>query len=158
MKKRFLTLSLAVGIIARAAFSSHAGELEDLSGKWSCSKTNSEGAAYKQVIDFKKDTFVFQIVDSAAKVLLYAEGKVKLDKAGGLRVLKLSDIQYGRSKDDLQPIDDDRTDVYTIRDDKLLLVSNFDKERDNQEPQVDTYVKVAAKPAETPASKAKSKE
>jgi uncharacterized protein (TIGR03067 family) len=148
---RFAALLLSAAF-AGAAFVSRADDLEDLAGKWSVSKSK-DGAQFKQVIEIKKDKFVFHIINGDQKEILYAEGKVKLDKASGLKIIKFVEIQYGQSKEDLQTLDDDRTDIYTLRDGKLLLVSNFDKERDDQEPQVDAYIKST----EATADKAKDK-
>jgi hypothetical protein len=142
-------LFAALAVVASPA---RADDLDDLAGKWSVSKTK-DGNQFRQVIEIKKDKFVFHIIDSEKKDILYAEGKVKLDKAGPLKIIKFTEIQYGKSKDDLQALDDDRADVYTLRDGKLHLVSNFDKERDDQEPEMDTYTKAVEAATEKPKDK-----
>jgi hypothetical protein len=145
MKNKYFALFFVTGLMAVVTSAARGSDLDEIAGSWSASKTNATGASYKQTLEFKKDHFVFQILDNSGGTVLYADGKVKVDRAGDLRVAKLTDIQYGKSKDDLQSADDDRTDIFTVRDDKLILATNFDKERDSQEPQTETYVKVIAK-------------
>ncbi len=120
-----------------------ADDLAQLAGKWSFQKTNSEGQAYTQSIEITKDKFVFKLLRSNAETAIYAEGKVKLEKSGPFNVVKFTDIQGGTSKDELQPIDDDRVSIYVLDDDKWTLAANFDKDRDDQKPSLDVYVKAA---------------
>jgi hypothetical protein len=56
-------------------------------------------------------------------VLLVSKGIAKVEKAGPIRVLTIADIRAGRSADDLQPVDDSRALVFTIRDGRLVLAS-----------------------------------
>ena len=155
MKKHFLLIVLTISMFAGAPFAAQADGLDDIAGKWSTSKTNNEGNAFKQIIDFKKDKFVFRIMGADDKAVFYAEGKIKLDKTGDLLVIKFTDIQYGKSKEELQAADEERTDIYALRDGKLILASNFDKERDGQPPGLDTYEKVAEKSPDASKEKAK---
>ena len=148
MKKTFFTTILSLTLLAGASVLSRASTLDDLAGRWTISKTNAEGNAFKQVIEFKKDKFVFRIIGAEDKTVIYAEGKVKLEKVGDLEIIKFTDVQYGKSKDELQAADDDRSDVFTLREGRFILASNFDKERDGQKPEVDAYEKVVEKAAD----------
>ena len=130
--------------------------LESVQGKWSVTKTNRENQRYSQTLEFKQGQFTFQRLDNDGQVRLMAKGKVQAEKAGPFEILKLSDIQGGRSAEELAPVDDTRAYVYAVREGKLILASNFDKERGNEAPGVDTYDRVAT-PKE-PAANASSRE
>jgi hypothetical protein len=72
-------------------------------------------------------------------VRFVAKGTIKTEKAGPLNILTISGIEAGASADQLTPVDDRRTSVYTVRGTKLILASNFDEERDNERPGVESY-------------------
>lgn len=131
-------LALA-GLTSTAAF---ADDLERLAGKWSVSKTNSEGRKYSQTIEITKNKLTFKVVGEDQAVRLYAEGTVKIEKLGPFSVMKVTDIKGGSSESDLTPVDDDRTLVYQLGYDTWTVASNFDKERD-QPPSLDVYRKAA---------------
>lgn len=141
-----LTFAVA-GLLAcqgLAALAADAPSLEPLQGKWSVTKTNREGAPYRQTVEFKKDQFVLQITREDGSVRLFAKAKVKAERAGPVEVLTISEIEGGRSPDELQPVDDPRAVVFALRGDTLYLASNFDKERDNERPSADAYTRVEA--------------
>lgn len=139
---------ITVGLFMAAALPAFSGEnppsLEPLQGKWSVTKTNQNGNRYSQLIEIKKDQLTFRIVGEDERVRLFAKGTVKAEKAGPFDALILSNIQGGRSEEELEPVDDDRASVYALRDGKLILAVNFDRERDNEKPGIDTYVRPAA--------------
>jgi len=116
--------------------------LEPLQGKWSVTKTNREGSRYSQVIEITRDKFTFRATGEDQQVRLFAKGTVNVEKAGPFDALILSDIQGGRSEDELKPVDDRRASVYALRDGKLILAGNFDRERDKENPGVDAYVRL----------------
>ena len=82
----------------------------------------------------------------------HAEGDVKLDKAGPFKTMVFTNIKAGESDSDLSPIDDTYTSIYRIGEDNTwTLLTNFDKDRDQQKPSLDVYRKTK----ETATSKAK---
>lgn len=136
MKGSILCLVVSLSVSAVAAEKSG---LDDLQGKWSVTKTNGEGDRYTQHLDIKDSRLAFELRDGSGEVRFYAKGKIKAEKAGPLNVLIVSDIEAGRSSSELEAVNGDRTSVFAMREGKLVLVSNMDKERDNQPPTLDTY-------------------
>ena len=136
-----------VGFIVLLALGSHAAELSSglkaLQGKWSGARTNREGDRYAFTLEIKDDKLTFEAKDPGGDIRLVAKGTAKAEKSGPLNVLTLSNIRAGGSADDLQDVGDTRTSIYTIRDGKLLIASNFDRERENERPRVDEYTRVA---------------
>jgi uncharacterized protein (TIGR03067 family) len=116
------------------------GDLESLSGKWTVKKTNAEGQQYVQHIEIKKDKFTFRIASSDDETRLYAEGDVKIEKAGPFKVIVFQNIQAGGSKSELSPIDDTYTSIYKLDEDSWTVATNFDRDR-NQKPSLDVYKK-----------------
>ena len=102
-------------------------------------KTNREGDRYSQTIEIKLDKLTFEIRDADNQVRMAGKGKVKLEKAGPFQVLSLSDIQAGRSLDELEPVDETRAAVYRVVDGKLYVASNLDRERETERPGMDVY-------------------
>lgn len=145
MKIRFTSMLAAFSLPVTLVFSALAADqppsLGSLQGKWSVTKTNAEGRVYSQVIEIKKDQLTFQIFDAEDQLRLVAKGTLKAERAGPFEVLLLSDIRGGRSPEEMESVDDSRTLVYTLRDDELFIASNFDKERSNERPGTDAYVR-----------------
>ena len=144
MKKKLIQLVSLLGFaVVTAIPAAGADDLATLAGKWSVNKTNEEGK-FTQQIEIKKDKFTFKIMSPEGEVRLYAEGDVKLDKAGPFKTVIFTNIKAGGSADDSSPIDDTFTSIYKIADDDTwLVVMNFDKERDEmQKPSLDVYHKV----------------
>ena len=121
--------------------------LDLLQGSWSAAKTNREGRPYSQLIEIRKDQLTVQIFDAENQLRMVAKGTIKAEKAGPFDVLFLSNIRGRRSLEKLESVDDSIAVVYAVRDGKLFLASNFDKERNNQPPTIDTYVRKEAAPA-----------
>jgi hypothetical protein len=139
MNKMIFCVLFASAAIAGAAEISPA--LKSLQGKWNGERTSSDGQKSKTVLEIKDDKLNFQSFNAGGDLRFVAKGTVKVDKAGGLGVLKLSDLRAGRTEDDLQPVDDERVSAYTVREGKLYLASGFDKERENERPRVEEYTK-----------------
>jgi uncharacterized protein (TIGR03067 family) len=156
MKSYITAILTAVGFAAVCVTPVFGDDMETLTGKWSCQKTNEDGQKYTQQIEIKKDKFTFKISDKDGDTMIYAEGKAKLDKAGPFKTLVLSDIQAGQSSTQLDPIDDTFTSIYTLDGDSTwLLVMNFDKERGEQfKPSLDVMRKVTTPKKEGDAPKA----
>ena len=137
--KLLLTL---VTITTLFALSALADDLAKLEGKWSVKKTK-DGQSFTQTIEIKKDTFKFKIMRGTEEVAIYAEGKLKLEKSGPFSVVKFVDIKAGGFESDISAIDDDHVSIYVLSDDTWTVAANFDKDRDDQKPSVDAYVKAA---------------
>jgi hypothetical protein len=121
-------------------------DLEGLAGQWSVKKVNEQGQDYTQTITVKKDKFVFRILGAEGRVVLYAEGDVKLDKLGPFSAAHFLNIRAGSSASDLQDVDDEYVSIYRLEGDVWTMASSFDKERGQQKPGVDIYRRVKATP------------
>jgi len=137
--KRLLTLATIATLFALNAL---ADDLAKLEGKWSLKKTR-DGQSFTQTLEITKDTFKFKILRGTDELTIYAEGKLKLEKSGPFSVVKFVDIKAGGSESDISAIDDDHVSIYVLSDDTWTLAANFDKERDDQKPSLDAYVKAA---------------
>ncbi len=143
MKKQIVSILSILGLVTLFAPAAGADDLATLSGKWTVQKTNEEGQRYTQQIEIKKDKFTFRIASADDETRLYAEGDVKLEKAGPFKSIVFFNIKGGGSKTELEPVDDTYTSIYTMDDGAWMLVTNFDKERE-QKPSLDVYRKVTA--------------
>jgi len=148
-----IALTAAAIIVGCASISSNASDLAALQGRWTVAKTSQEGQAYSQVLQFENDQLTFQILGSDSKVRLISKGTVKSTKAGPLDLLSISGLRAGRSEQEMQPVDDTRTLVCTVRDGRLFLASNFDRVRENETPGAETYVRAADSAALNPEAK-----
>ncbi len=145
MKKTIVSVLSVLGFAALCAAPAYADDLESLAGKWSTQKTNEDGQRYTQTMEIKKNKFIFKIADNDGTTRLYAEGDVKLDKAGPFKTVNFINIKAGQSADATDSIEDTYTSIYKMQDDgSWLVVMNFDKERDSQKPSLDVYRKAKA--------------
>ena len=119
-------------------------DAEALAGKWSVKKVSEQGQAYTQTITIKKDKFVFQILRGEGRVFLHAEGDLKLEKTGPFNAVHFLKIRGGASASDLQDVDDELSPSTGWRRDTWTLAANFDKERGQLRPSLDTYRRVKA--------------
>ena len=141
MKTFISRICLATLLIASGAL---ADDLEALAGKWSVKKVNPQGQNVTQTIEVKKDKFVFQVLSADDTVVLYAEGDFKIEKFGPFNAARFSHIRGGNSASNLDDVDDVYVSIYTLDGDSWTLASNFDKQRDGQDPSVDVYRHVKA--------------
>lgn len=143
MKKGMLLLSvlLVVGFICPAMGAENA-ELDRVQGTWEVKKKNEDGVSYKQVITIEKDKLTFKMIDASDSVRLMAKGSIKLEKAGSISIMKIVNLEAGGSEGELSPIYDDRTVVYRVGYSTMSVGTNFDADRDDGGPSVDTYRKV----------------
>jgi uncharacterized protein (TIGR03067 family) len=144
MKTFISRICAATLLVATAAL---ADDLESLAGKWSVKKVNSQGQNVTQTIEVKKDKFVFQVLSADDTVLLYAEGDFKVEKLGPFNAARFSHIRGGSSASSLDDVDDVYVSIYTLDGDGWTVASNFDKQRDGQNPSVDVYRHVKATPS-----------
>lgn len=140
MKMRIREIAVAVMVLG-TLIGVQASDLDALQGKWTAARTNQEGQVYSQAIEIEKDQLIFQIVDSDSKVRFFSKGTVKATSAVPFSILTINDIRAGHSQEDLQPVNDSRALVYTLRDGKLFLASNFDRERENEKPAAEIYIR-----------------
>jgi hypothetical protein len=141
-----LTRALIIGgfvVIAGSAFSAESPALAKLQGKWSGTRTGGDGQTLTATLEIKGNKLIFQTFNADKEVRLFARGDVKAETVGGFSVLRITGIEAGRSPTETQASDDDRSTVYVLRGDTLTLASNFDKERDNEKPRLETYERVA---------------
>ena len=147
MKKQIVSILTVLGFAAVCVTPAFGEDLETLAGKWSVQKTNADGQRYTQQIEIKKNKFTFKITDRESETRLYAEGEVKLEKAGPLKVIVFSNIKAGQSSAEAESIDDTFTSIYKLDGDSTwLLVTNFDKDRERQKPSLDVYHKATQAP------------
>ena len=146
MKQKMIK-STALAFLCWAAFLPSAvadsPSLDSLQGKWVTKKTSPKGQAYTQTIEIRKNKLTFQIANSDGELRIFAKGMIKVDKLGALNVMTVSDIQAGKSADDTNAVDDDRSNPYLLDDETLTVATNLDKSRDNQKPALDVYTRVA---------------
>lgn len=136
-----VTLSLACLSIHCTSAAGEAPALKALEGRWTITKTNREGAAFLQVIEIHQDQLTFQILGSDGKLRLISRGTAKAEQTGPFQVLSVAGLRVGTTEEDMQAIDDTRAMIYTVREDKLILASNFDKERSGERPGVEVYAR-----------------
>ena len=143
MKRTLIILAAASGFATLVTLSAPADELQALSGKWVAERTDGQGRPSKQVLEIKNDKFTFRILRDGDQIALYAKGEVKAEPLGPFKSARFYNIQGGRSDSDLQPVEDDRTVIYTLGDNELTMASNFDKER-SEPASVTKYTRAAA--------------
>jgi hypothetical protein len=134
-------------LVAGNTWAAESAALAKLQGKWSGKRTNSEGREATATIEIKGEKLTFQIFNADQELRLIARGNVKAEMHGPFNVLKITNIEGGRSASEMDPTNDDRTTVYFLKDDTLTLASNFDKDRENERPRLETYQRVEAKSA-----------
>ncbi len=144
MLKSWACSLLCIGLSLFPIRAANSAELDALQGKWSVTKTNAEGQRVKLNLEIKQNRMIFQLLGEDDQVRFTAKGAIKAEKAGPFDILVISDMEGGRSADDLKPVDDTRTLVYTLRDEKLITASNFDKDRNSEKPSVEYYSRVEA--------------
>ena len=135
-------LTLAAAFVFATFGSASADDLDALAGKWLTERTDAQGRRLKQVLEINKNKFKFQTTRLSDERALYAEGDVKVETLGPFKTARFYNIQGGRSPSELQPVDDDRTVIYTLGYNEMTVAVNFDKERD-EPPTVTKFTKAA---------------
>ncbi|MGO8928429.1 MAG: hypothetical protein ACLQU3_16295 [Limisphaerales bacterium] len=143
MQRNLLSLTAAFVFTTLGSASASADDLDALAGKWVAERTDAQGRAFKEVLEINKNRFKFQVTSPADDRGIYAEGDVKTETLGPFKTAKFYNIQGGRSPSDLQPVDDDRTVIYTLGYNEMTAAVNFDKERD-EPPTATKFTKAAA--------------
>lgn len=137
MNKTILSF-LAATFLSMLALPALAGDLENMAGKWTCTRTNENGAVYTQHLEITKDKFTFRVMGTDKNTVLYVKGDVKISKSGNFNCATFENMQGGRSESDLNDVDDDRHCVYLLDNDTLTIGVNFDKDRE-QGPRIEVY-------------------
>src|ERR1035441_5511435 len=114
MRTNSLLLSLAVGASLFSFVAAAADDADALIGKWSAKKTTNEGREVTQTYTIKKGKAIFQMVGAEDRVIIYAEGDLKLDKVGPFNAAHFVNVRGGRSADNLQDVDDEFVSVYRL--------------------------------------------
>ncbi|HWF17736.1 MAG TPA: hypothetical protein VG754_00625 [Verrucomicrobiae bacterium] len=140
MKRILFSTLAAMFLFATLALPVRAGDLESMTGKWSCIRTNENGLVCTQTLEIKKDKFTFRVTDSDNKLMLHARGDVKLGKSSELTIATFENIEAGRSDDEWNEVNDDRHCVYFLDGDSLTLGLNFDKDREKG-PRIEVYTR-----------------
>jgi hypothetical protein len=139
-----------VAVITSNAFAAESPGLAKLQGKWSGTRPASDGQTVMTTLEIQGSKLTFQTLNADKEVRFIARGTVKAESVGGINVMKITGIEAGRSASETQAVDDDRSQIYTLRGDTLFLASNFDRERENEKPRVEVFERVAgAKEAAT---------
>ena len=142
MKTIALSLTIAAVLSTLGPLPALANELDALAGKW-VAKVEAQGQAFKQVLEIQKNKFTFEVVRDDGKTALYAEGEVKAEEYGPFKAARFYNIRGGSSAADLQAVDEERTVIYSLGYNGMIVAANFDKER--SEPATATkYTKMAA--------------
>jgi len=148
----------AILVLLAFASTSTAAEstgLAKLQGKWSTKRTGSDGQESSFTMEIKGEKLTFQAFRGDNELRFVAKGNVKAEMQGPFHVMKITQIEAGGSASDLQPVNDDRSSVYFLKDDTLALASNFDKERENEQPRLEVYQRVETKAASATGDMAK---
>lgn len=147
MKNTTLSLTIALVLSNFGPLGALANDLDALAGKW-VAKVEAQGQTFKQVLEIKKNKFTFEVVRDSGQTALYAEGQVKTEDYGPFKAAKFFNIQGGSSSADLQSVDDERTVIYSLGDNEMMVAANFDKER-SEPAAVTKYTKMATTTAKT---------
>ncbi len=130
MKRNLLILAAGIVFTTSGCATASADDLGALAGKWVAQRTDAQGRTFKQVLEINKSKFKYQVTSPAEDRGIYAEGDVKVETLGPFKTARFYNIQGGGSPSDLQPVDDDRTVIYTLGYNEITAAVNFDKERD----------------------------
>jgi hypothetical protein len=143
MKKHLLALVAvgAFGLLGTQALLGQTATNSELQGKWTLKKNSDRWGDVTQTVEFKEDAFTYRVQSKQGDTLLFAKGKVKVEKLGPFKVMKLTDIEGGYSESNLEATNDDRSLVFIKGWNTLTLALNFDRDRDGEQAEADTYTK-----------------
>ena len=141
MKHTYLALAFCFCAAFSSLSAADSSDLDKMQGKWETKKTNDDGVKVTVRLEISKDKVVFKMLDALGDMKYYGVAKLKADKVGLFNVLQFTEIKGGESESDLSPIED-HTTIYQLRNGKMILASNFEKERE-EAPTLDVYEKVS---------------
>lgn len=137
---RFKSFALLLLAFSLGIANLHADDLADLTGKWSLKRKTDDGQSVTQQLTFKEGKFTFRMMTEAGSTLLYAEGSAKVETAGGIKVLALTNIKAGTSDTDANPVDEQYSAAFRKSGNTFYLASGLDRERE-ESPRMDAYKK-----------------
>jgi len=140
-------ITIAVLALASTSIAAESPALAKLQGTWSGKRTSSEGQETTTTLEIKGEKLMVQLFNADKELRFIAKGDVKAEMQGPFQVMKITNIEAGRSASELERVNDERLNVYALRDDTLTLASNFDKERENEKPRVEVFQRVQTKAA-----------
>jgi hypothetical protein len=143
MKKHLLTLLAlgALGLLGTLTTFGQAAGASELQGRWTLKKNSDRWGEVTQTVEFKESGFTYRVQSRQGDTILFAKGKVKLEKLGSFKVMKLTDIEGGYSEDSLEATNDDRDLIYITGWNSLTLAMNFDRDRTDEKAEADTYTR-----------------
>jgi len=143
MKKCLFALlaALALSLLGASSAVAQSTTTADLQGKWTLKKNSDRWGEVTQTLELKDDAFTYRVQSKQGDSLLFAKGKVKVEKVGAFKVLKLTGIEGGYSEGNLEATNDDRDVLFVRGWNTLTLGLNFDRERDGEQAEADTYTK-----------------
>ena len=143
MKKHLITLLAisAFGLLGTPNVVGQTASASEIQGKWTLKKNSDRWGDITQTVEFKDAGFTYRVQSKQGDTLLFAKGKVKLEKLGSFKVMKLTDIEGGYSEDNLESTGDDRDIIYIAGWNSLTLALNFDRDRMDEKAEADTYTK-----------------
>ena len=112
MQRLLLNLTIAATLFTTVRL--RADDMDLLTGKWSVKKVNDEGQNVTQTMEVKKDKFVFQILGANDRVVLYAEGDLKLEKVGSFNSARFLHMRAGDSASNLDDVDEQYVCIYHV--------------------------------------------
>jgi hypothetical protein len=140
MKRTVVTLIAAALVSFLGGVSVSAQSFSDIAGEWSLTKKTAWGDV-TQKLELKDDKFSYRETDTEGAALLVARGKVKIERLGPFKVMRLTNIEGGYSAGALEPTYDDRVILYVKGWNTLTLALNFDAYRDGEQAKADVYKK-----------------
>jgi len=143
MKKYLLALVTvsAFGLLTSPTVLGQTTGTSEIQGKWTLKKNSERWGDITQTVEFKDDTFTYRVQSKQGDTLLFAKGKVKVEKLGSFKVMKLTGIEGGYSESNLEATNDDRDILFVKGWNTLTIALNFDRERDGEQAEANTYTK-----------------
>ena len=143
MKKHLFTLVAvsAFGLLLNLSVLGQTAANSEIQGKWTLKKNSDRWGEITQSVEFKDTSFTYRVQSKQSDTILFAKGKVKLEKLGSFKVMKLTDIVGGYSEDNLESTNDDRDLIYITGWNSLTVAMNFDRDRMDEKAEADTYTK-----------------
>jgi hypothetical protein len=143
MKKHLFTLVAvsAFGLLLNLSVLGQTAANSEIQGKWTLKKNSDRWGEITQSVEFKDTSFTYRVQSKQGDTILFAKGKVKLEKLGSFKVMKLTDIVGGYSEDNLESTNDDRDLIYITGWNSLTVAMNFDRDRMDEKAEADTYTK-----------------
>ena len=143
MKKHLFTLVAvsAFGLLLNLSVLGQTAANSEIQGKWTLKKNSDRWGEITQTVEFKDTSFTYRVQSKQGDTILFAKGKVKLEKLGSFKVMKLTDIVGGYSEDNLESTNDDRDLIYITGWNSLTVAMNFDRDRMDEKAEADTYTK-----------------